>query len=202
MRVFQWHRLVWLAAMLCVVPVGCVPGNIDVAEDDEESAREAEGEVWFLPTEAIVGILIAVNDGEILQAEIALDRAVTPQVRAYAEQMIAEHTLANDALLALLTDLGTAPVETSIRRQLTARATYEVAFLQRRPQAYFDLAYMNLQIAAHRRALFLIESRLIPAAIGDLVLPLLVEARDMVAAHLIEALRIRRLLVFGLPVFP
>jgi predicted outer membrane protein len=202
MRVFQWHRLAWLAAMLCVVPVGCVRGNIDVAEDEEETAREAEGEVWALSVEAIAGILIAVNDGEILQAEIALERAAIPQVRAHAEQMIAEHTLANEALLTLLADLGTAPVESAIRRQITARGTYEAAVLRRRPQAYFDPAYMNLQIAAHRRALFLIDSRLIPAAAGNLILPLLLQARDLVAAHLIEAIQIRRSLVFGFPAFP
>ena len=54
----------------------------------------------------ILKVLMVANQGEVDQAKLALTKATMPEVRAFAEQMITDHTAALARLTALATTAG------------------------------------------------------------------------------------------------
>lgn len=107
----------------------------------------------ILLIEHVAGVLNEVNAAEIAAARLALERAVSDPVRAYAQRMIDEHSsldqqgkdlarfsgilarLPNDELLRIHRD------EMTELRQLSGAA--------------FDRAYLSQQIEAHQRTMIL-----------------------------------------------
>jgi putative membrane protein len=186
MRLFDVHRLVWLTALLCLAPAGCAIQGADTDKDggQERSAAEAVQPVERLSTEEIAAVLIAANDGEITEGQIASQRAWAPLVRAFAQRMIVEHSGSNNSVSALLSSIGSGPVESPLSRAVAESGAQTAAALQAVPAQTFDRAYMEGEIADHQQALTLIDQQLIPAADNEATLQLLTQARAMVASHL------------------
>ncbi|HVK77598.1 MAG TPA: DUF4142 domain-containing protein [Kofleriaceae bacterium] len=97
-------------------------------------------------------IAVTVDQGEITQAQIALERAQDPEVRAFAEQMVREHTEHQAEQMALLEARGMAPADNEVSAALRADAAAGVAELEAASPATFDQTYMLLQVRMHSEA--------------------------------------------------
>lgn len=87
------------------------------------------------------------NNAEIQMSQLALQKAQSEQVRQYAQQMIDQHTTANQQLEPLAAERG---IDLS-----TEASSFDTAVLEQLsqvPDAEFDRAYMNAQVNAHLKS--------------------------------------------------
>lgn len=81
---------------------------------------------------------------EIETARLALEKSTSPQVRDFANAMMADHTVANQKLVALA---ATKNLEAADEAALVNQA--KALILKLRGEASFDKAYANNQVVAH-----------------------------------------------------
>ena len=97
-------------------------------------------------------IMATVDQGEILHAELALDRARDPEVAAFARRMYDEH----GAHLALTTDRmderTLEPLPNEISAALQVEAGEAATQLQAAPDDTFDAVYLRMQVQMHAEA--------------------------------------------------
>lgn len=131
--------------------------------------------------------LMAVNEHEILSAEIAAGKQVSAPVAEYAAMLKREHA-ENQALSA---KLATAPKKDAndsadvIARKEKAAA--ERQMLSATPASEFEAIYLDAMIDGHAEALTLIDDKLMPAAKTSAVKSHLTETRKHIAMHLERA---------------
>ncbi|MBX5480727.1 MAG: DUF4142 domain-containing protein [Myxococcaceae bacterium] len=140
----------------------------------------------------ILMVLRTGNDGEIAQAQVAMQKAKSDQVRAFAEKMVEEHTQANQRLDALATQLGLTPEDSAVSVQLRAEAAQKLDILSKQTNAPFDLGYMDAQVAMHSGLLFWSDMVLMPQAQRTELKDELTAERDTAQAHLEEAFTIQK----------
>lgn len=144
-------------------------------EDDGAGAATADGvEAVESASQALVlwsdpeisAFLIAVNDGELAQANLALTRAADPDVIEFAQTMIADHTFANQLVASLLARLRVAPADNPVSQAFAAQAVADAAALQGLVGPAFDRAYMDSQVRFHYEALTQLRAQLVAASPG------------------------------------
>lgn len=123
----------------------------------------------FTPAE-VASIAEAIHLGEIKQGELAVQLAQSPEVKAYAQHMVDDHTKGQKRIQTLLgPNATTEAVEPRLQRDATAAILIEQGgvltnSLKAKTGAPFDLAYMTAEIAEHAKALALIDRSLLPSA--------------------------------------
>jgi predicted outer membrane protein len=179
------------------------PGDAaaDAATDDGEEmgsilADQAQAQMGHEPAPDALAhlgaIVLAIDDGEISQAEIAIDRANDPVVMDYAQRMNDEHADHADTLEVLLGDRGASPSESAVSGSLRAEAFAGISELKGTPRNELDFAYMRLQVKMHAAAGVLI-NRLYDLAPADgELLDFLDATRSAIAAHRSQAEAILR----------
>ncbi|WNG26922.1 DUF4142 domain-containing protein [Cystobacter fuscus] len=159
-----------LVLSLAVLGVGaCVEGpttpegNTHLTTDGTSCPVAADIGLPALSDEEIAQVVITVNMGEIQQGELARQQATSPEVRRFAEQMVQEHTAANQELQTRLRALGITPRETPLSQQLLAESNQLFTLLRSSADAgTFDLAYMDVQVFLHAKTLVLMDGVLQP----------------------------------------
>jgi putative membrane protein len=139
----------------------------------------------------IAAVVVAANNADIAYANMALNKAVSDEVKAFAQRMIADHNGVNKAAVDLVTRLGVTPVETSISLDLRDKAEVIRDRLRNNDGANFDRAYIANEIEYHEDLLKTIDQTLLPSATNTELRELLRTTRPAVAAHLEHARRIR-----------
>lgn len=139
----------------------------------------------------IAAIVVAANNADIAYANMALNKAVSAEVKAFAQRMIADHNGVNKAAVDLVTRLGVTPVETSISLDLRDKAEVIRDRLRQNDGVNFDRAYIDNEIEYHEGLLKTIDQTLLPSATNTELADLLRTTRPAVAAHLEHAKRIR-----------
>ena len=105
----------------------------------------------------IAAVLIAINDGEIQEAELATTRGKSDDVKTFASHMLKAHkSMLDDSNKAFLRAKLT-PSANAVSDQLNADIKDEVLNLQTRQGQAFDEAYIDDQLKAHEKALSLID---------------------------------------------
>ncbi len=87
---------------------------------------------------------------DIAAGKQALARSKNPTVRAFAQEMIRDHTAVNDKALALVKKLGVTPEANATSRSLEAGAKVQARKLGALRGAAFDRAYIRNEVAYHR----------------------------------------------------
>ncbi|WP_084735384.1 DUF4142 domain-containing protein [Cystobacter ferrugineus] len=189
-----------LVLSLAVLGVGaCVQGpttpdgSTHLTTDGTSCPVAADIGLPALSDEEIAQVLITVNLGEIQQGEFAERQAMDSEVRRFAEQLVLEHTAANQELQVRLHALGVTPRESPLSQQLAAESNQILAILRSTVgMEAFDRAYVDVQVALHANTLFLMDSVLQPqidrAELRDFALV----TRDTVQRHLDTAVPIRK----------
>ena len=101
---------------------------------------------------------------DIKAAQQALDKSKNAQVRAFAQDMVRDHTSVNDQALALCKKLGVTPEDNDTSKGLTKDADAYRAKLASLSGAAFDKTYAEHEVAYHHSVNSALETTLIPSA--------------------------------------
>jgi putative membrane protein len=146
-----------------------------------------------LSDEEITQVVLTVNMGEIQQGELARQQATNAEVRRFAEQMVQDHTAANQELQTRLQALGITPRESPLSQQLMAESNQLLAILRSIADAgTFDLVYMDVQVSLHAKTLFLMDSVLQPQLRNAELRDFALAARGAVQRHLDTAVPLQK----------
>jgi len=101
---------------------------------------------------------------DIEAAKQTLDRTHNKTVRAFAQEIVRDHSAVNDKALALVKKLHVTPQDNPTSQSLTKAATAERSKLAKLSGAAFDREYVNNEVAYHKTVNGALESTLIPNA--------------------------------------
>jgi putative membrane protein len=101
---------------------------------------------------------------DIDTAKLALQKSKNKDVRAFADDMVRDHTAVNDKALALVKKLGVTPEDNDTSRSLAKDAKERHDKLAKLGGAAFDKAYVDNEVAYHKAVNGAVEKTLIPSA--------------------------------------
>jgi putative membrane protein len=101
---------------------------------------------------------------DIENADLALKKSNSAEVRAFAEEMVRDHKAVNDKALALVKTLGVTPEDNPTSKSLAQSAGSDREALAKLGGAAFDKAYVAKEIAYHQTVNKALETALIPSA--------------------------------------
>lgn len=194
MRVLKLHLLVALAL---TASTACSKGASEpepgASQGNEAPPVPATGTVPMtkLSDGQIAEILTTVDSGEIEQAQLALNKATDPEVRAFATHMVEQHTASKQAA-AQLTSQTLRPAQSPKSKELQAAGVQTLERLNSADASNFDVSYIAAQIEQHADVLKLIEDQLLPAVNEPALRDYLGNARGMVQQHLDRARQIQK----------
>lgn len=94
----------------------------------------------------------------------ALAQSKNKEVRAFAEEMVRDHTAVNKQALDLVKKLKVTPEDNDTSRALTKQAAAKRAELAKLKGAAFDKAYVANEVAYHKTVNGALETQFIPSA--------------------------------------
>jgi putative membrane protein len=101
---------------------------------------------------------------DIDAAQQALKKSNNPQVKAFAQDMVRDHTSVNDQALALCKKLGVTPEDNDTSKSIAKQGKEERAKLASLSGAAFDKAYAENEVKYHQMVNGALENTLIPGA--------------------------------------
>jgi len=138
------------AARLLIVPVlalaGFAPLNAQADLSDVEMAHVA----------------VTASNIDIAYAHLALALSENPEIRAFAETMIRDHSAVNGQVVALAKKLNVQAMDNAMSRQLLNDAKRIKDELSRLRGADFDQRYASNELAYHRTVNGVVEDAFIP----------------------------------------
>ncbi len=167
------------------VDEGVLRGQALADMTDEELGGQSE----TVALEVAQEILLTIDSGEILVAEIAVDRADQNEVEDYAQAMIEEHSLHAELVSQVFGNLLIQSRRNRIAEALRAEALAGADQLSATNDP--DFIYMRMQITMHQEASIIVGS-LIDFVDTPEVDRLLVDTQDIIEAHRLEAIDILR----------
>ena len=101
---------------------------------------------------------------DVTAAKQALKKSKNKEVRAFADNMVRDHTAVNKQALALVKKLKVKPQDNDTSRALTKQAKAKLAELAKLKGAAFDKAYVANEVAFHKAVDNALETQLIPSS--------------------------------------
>lgn len=135
----------------------------------------------------IVGVTDAVNKAEIDQANLALKKGKSADVKAFAKQMVAHHTEAKKKLDALAAGKSITTEGSDDATKLETDSQAALGSLGSLTGKDFDKQYIDLQVTEHQEVLDALDHKLITQATNPELKTALKGVRDEVAGHLKKA---------------
>jgi putative membrane protein len=126
------------------------------------SAAFAQGAKLTDPQIAHIAYTAGVVD--IAAAQQALKKSNNPTVKAFAQDMVRDHTSVNDQALALCKKLGVTPEDNDTSKSIAKKGEEERTKLDSLSGAAFDKAYADNEVAYHHMVNASLENTLIPGA--------------------------------------
>jgi putative membrane protein len=177
---------------MLVATGACASHSMDNGDSIAAASRSQPLATPSLTDANIAAIVVAANNIDIKNGELALERSGRSDIRAFAQTMITDHSGVNKAAVDLVTKLKVAPVENATSTELVASADKTRAALAGKTGLDFDRAYIANEVDYHRAVLSAIDDALVPAAQNAELRALLVAVRPAVAAHLQHAESLRQ----------
>lgn len=109
-------------------------------------------------------IIKTLNDGEIKQAELALERSPNDDVREVAQLILDDHNASNDDIQELAEEHGVALDKSPLSRGLEGQAERIYDDLKSKSGPDFDCLYLARQVELHEIALETVTKHLLPEA--------------------------------------
>ncbi len=120
---------------------------------------------WAAPNDAqIAHIAYTAGQIDIKAANQALQKTSNPEVKAFASEMVRDHTAVNDKALALVKKLHVTPQDNPTSQSLTKAADAKLAELSKLSGAAYDRAYVENEVAFHKTVNGALKDTLIPNA--------------------------------------
>jgi len=144
------------------------------------------------PTDAqIAAIVVTANQVDIDAGKLAATRAHAKQVKAFAQQMVTDHTGVNKQATELVTRLKVKPEQNDTSRSIKQGGDENLAKLKKLKGAEFDRAYIDHEVTYHQTVIDALDQTLVPNAKNEELKALLVKVRPAFVAHLEHAKSIR-----------
>jgi putative membrane protein len=112
----------------------------------------------------IAHIAYTAGDLDIKAAQQALEKSKDENVRAFANDMVKDHTAVNDKALALVKKLNVTPEDNDTSKGLVKNADAKRAELAKLSGAAFDKAYVDNEVTYHKTVDDALAKTLIPSA--------------------------------------
>ena len=135
----------------------------------------------------IASIVVTANQVDIDAGKLATSKASKPDVKAFAQQMVTDHTGVNKQATELVTRLKVTPEDNATSQSLKSGGDTNLATLKGLSGAAFDKAYIDHEVAYHQQVLDAVDKVLIPSASNADLKALLVKVRPAFVAHLEHA---------------
>ena len=132
---------------------------------------------------------------DVTAAKHALAKSHNKAVRAFAEEMMRDHTAVNDQALALVKKLGVTPQDNATSQSLSTGAAAEQTKLAAVSGSAYDKAYVANEVAYHKTVNGALSDTLIPSAQNAQLKSLLetglklFQSHQMHAEHLAQSLK-------------
>ncbi len=139
----------------------------------------------------IAAIVVTANQVDIDAGNLAKSKGSSAEVKAFAQQMVTDHTGVNKAATELVQKLHVTPQDSATSASLKKGGDENLAHLRTLSGADFDRAYVDHEVAYHQAVLDAMDSALIPNAQNAELKALLVKVRPAFVAHLEHAKHIQ-----------
>ncbi|MGH8796492.1 MAG: DUF4142 domain-containing protein, partial [Caldimonas sp.] len=148
----------------------------------------ASGAAAQAPNDAqIASIVVTANQVDIDAGKLGESRGHAADVKAFAKQMVTDHTGVNKQAVALVTKLKVTPEDNPTSQSLKKGGDENLKNLKALKGAAFDKAYIDHEVAYHEQVLDAIDKTLIPSAQNAELKALLVAVRPAFVGHLEHA---------------
>ena len=135
----------------------------------------------------IAAIVVTANQVDIDAGKLAESKSRTKDVKAFAQQMVTDHTSVNKAATELAAKLKVKPESNPTSESLKSGGADNVAKLKNLSGAAFDKAYVDHEVTYHQTVIDALDKTLIPSAQNAELKDLLQKVRPAIAAHLERA---------------
>jgi putative membrane protein len=150
------------------------------------------------PSDAqIVGIVLAADDIDVAYGKLALAGTKDPQVRAFAEQMVSEHSAVQKSVRELAAKLGVTAADSDVATGLKAKAKEITAKLGALKGKALEKFYIDNEVAYHQLVTDALAATLIPSARNKELKAALEGAQPLFLGHLEHARRVQAALSGG-----
>ena len=140
------------------------------------------------PSDAqIASIVVTANQVDVGAGKLAESKGSTKDVKAFAKNMVTDHTAVNKQAVALVTKLKVKPEDNATSKSLHDAGADNVKALKQLNGAAFDKAYIEHEVAYHQQVLDALDKTLIPSAQNAELKALLESARPIFVGHLEHA---------------
>jgi putative membrane protein len=153
-------------------------------------AADAQIDRRRLSDRKIVDVVSVINQGEVNQGILAVQKGTAEEVKVYAKKMIVEHARMNFELALTLGELNISKKCSRLSRKLERRLNRILVRLSKKEGVEFDRGYIKSQIRLHKRTVRLLERVLIPNLRLEPLKQLLEKALPMIVEHQKEAVTI------------
>jgi putative membrane protein len=136
-------RMANMIAVLTAVALGAAVAACSLIEETLPGATLSDSNV--------MSVLDSFGDGEIDAAQLAQQKAVTPEVRAFAARVLKEHRELNDANRHLAAELSVKPEAPALASHVAKAHKDAMRTLLAASGPAFDRAYVNHEIQQHVR---------------------------------------------------
>lgn len=156
------------------------------------------GAFWMGTTHAashdgeIVAVLIAANNNEIAVADLALEKASSPEVKHYADTLKIQHAQNLKDTLLLKDKEAIKPEQTAAIKHLEKKGQADLKKLSTKNSTQFDKDYINAMIKGHKELLKEFDHKLLRQVKNNSLKELLITTRPHIEAHLEEAQKIQK----------
>ena len=140
----------------------------------------------------VAHVAVTANSIDIALGKLALGKASSPAVKAFARSMVETHTAVNARAAELARKLGVTPADNAVSQSLIKGAGEARADVEKLSAEAFDRAYIDREIAYHQAVLGALDGVLIPTTENTELRRLLVEVRPAIEAHLRHARQVRQ----------
>jgi putative membrane protein len=135
----------------------------------------------------IAAIVVTANQVDIDAGKLATTKAHDKEVKAFAQQMITDHTGVNKQATELVTKLKVTPEENDTSRSIKQGGDDNLAKLKTLKGVDFDRAYIDHEVTYHRTVIDALDKTLVPNAKNEELKALLIKVRPAFVAHLEHA---------------
>ncbi|WP_052200365.1 DUF4142 domain-containing protein [Terriglobus sp. TAA 43] len=135
----------------------------------------------------IVGIVLAANQIDIDAGNAALAKAHSPEVKAFAQQMVTDHSALQKSVKELGAKLHVVPAPSPTAASLKSQAATTAARLKTLHGDAYDKAYIDNEVAYHQAVIDAVSNVLIPNAQNAELKNALVGAAPAFQGHLKHA---------------
>ena len=135
----------------------------------------------------IAAIVVTANQVDIDAGNLASTQSTNPDVKAFAQLMVKDHTGVNKSATDLVTKLKVTPEDNPTAESLKKGGEENLAHLKTLSGKAFDKAYIDHEVDYHQQVLDALDKTLIPSAQNAELKSLLVKVRPAFQAHLEHA---------------